>query len=78
MENAFCINQYLLKVSRLMNKDLAQNKMFNYFIIGDAKRDGKIEGKVEYTLFYHYKSLDFGITFKSKLRTKSGLLSNKT
>ena len=37
MEKLFCINQYLLKVSELMNKDLAQKKAFNYFNIGDAK-----------------------------------------
>ena len=27
----------LLKVSKLMNKDLAQNKVFNYFNTEDAK-----------------------------------------
>ena len=69
MEKAFCIKQYLLKVSKLMKKNLAQNKVFN---------SGKIEGKVEYTLFYKYKSLDFGIKFKSKLRRKPGLLSHRT
>ena len=37
VERAFCINQYLLKVYKLMNKDLAQNKVYNYFNIGDAK-----------------------------------------
>ena len=51
-----------------MKKNLAQNKVFN---------SGKIEGKVEYTLFYKYKSLDFGIKFK-ELRTKPGLLSHRT
>ena len=34
---AGCINQYLLKVSKLMNKHFAQNKVYNYFNIGDAK-----------------------------------------
>ena len=29
MEKAFCIKQYLLEVSNLMNKDLAQNNVFN-------------------------------------------------
>ena len=45
-----------------MKKNLTQNKVFN---------SGKIEGKVEYTLFYKYKSLGFSIKFK-KLRTKPG------
>ena len=76
MEKAFCINQYLLKVSKLINKDLAQSKVYNYFNIGDAKT-GKIEEKVEHTLFYKYKGLDFGIKFKNKLRTKPGLLSDR-
>ena len=36
-EKTFCINQYLLKVSKLMNKDLAKNNVGNYFNIGNAK-----------------------------------------
>ena len=36
-----------------MNKNLAQNKVYNYFNIGDAKTlAGKIEGKVGYILLY--------------------------
>ena len=47
MEKAFCIKQYLLKVSKLMNKDLAQNKVFNcnYFNIGDAETLVKLKEK---------------------------------
>ena len=37
VKKAFCIKQYLLKVSKLMNKDLAKNKVFNCFNTGDAK-----------------------------------------
>ena len=33
-----------------MNKDLAQNRVNNFFNIGDTKI-GKIEGRVEYTTF---------------------------
>ena len=77
MEKAFSINQYHLKVSKFMNKNLTQNKVYNYFNIGDVKT-GKIERKVEYNLFYKYKSLYFGIKCKNKLRTKPGLLSNRT
>ena len=36
---------------------------------------GKSEGKVEYTPFYKYKSLDFGIKFKNKLRTYKARLA---
>ena len=42
---SFCINQYLLKVSKLMNKDLVQNKVFNYFNTGDAKTLVKLKEK---------------------------------
>ena len=45
VERAFCINQYLLKVYKLMNKDLAQNKVYNYFNIGDAKTLTEINEK---------------------------------
>ena len=37
LEKSFCINQYLLKVYKSINNDLAQNKVYNYFNIGDAK-----------------------------------------
>ena len=47
-----------------MSKDLSQNKVYNYFHIGDAKT-AKVEGKVEYTFFYKNKSLGFG----KKIRT---------
>ena len=36
-EKAFCNNQYLLKVSQLMNKGLALKQGVNYFNIGDAE-----------------------------------------
>ena len=45
VEKAFCIKQYLLKVSKSVNKDLAQNKMCNYFSIGDAKTLVKLKEK---------------------------------
>ena len=46
LKKGFCINQYLLKVSRLMNKDLAQIKVYIYFnIIGDAKALVEMKGK---------------------------------
>ena len=45
VEKAFCINQYLLKVSKLMNKYLAQNKVYNYFNIGDSKTLIKLKEK---------------------------------
>ena len=50
--------------------------MSNYFNIGDAKTLIKLKEK--YGLFYKYKSLDFGIKIKNKLRTKPGLLSHRT
>ena len=53
VEEAFWINQYLLKVFKLMNKDLVQNKVYNYFNKRDTKTQekcGKIAGKIEYTL----------------------------
>ena len=59
-----------------MNKDLAQNKVFNYFNTGDAKTLVNLKEKYS-ALFYKYKSLDFGIKVK-KLRTKPGLLSRRT
>ena len=67
MEKAFCINQYLLKVSKLINKNLAQNKMHNYFNIGEAKTLVKLKEKYS-TLFYKYKSLDFGVKCKNQTR----------
>ena len=45
VEKAFCINQYFLKVSKLMNQDLAHNKVYNYFNIGDAKALVKLKKK---------------------------------
>ena len=45
MEKVFCIKQYLLKASKLMNKDLAQNKVYNHFKIGDAKTLLKLKEK---------------------------------
>ena len=39
-----------------MSKDLSQNKVYNYFHIGDAKT-AKVEGKVEYTFFTRTKAL---------------------
>ena len=45
VEKVFCINQYLFKLSKLINKDLAQNKMYNYFNIGDAKTLVKLKEK---------------------------------
>ena len=57
-----------------MNKDLAQNKVNNFFNIGDTKI-GKIEGRVEYTTF---SALILAKKIKNKLRTKSGLLSHRT
>ena len=45
VEKSFCINQHLLKVSKLINKDLAQNKVFNYFNTGDAKTLVKLKEK---------------------------------
>ena len=50
VEKAFCINQYLLKVSKLMNQDLAQNKVYNYLNIGDAKTLAKLKEK--YSIHY--------------------------
>ena len=37
VKKVFRINQYPFKVSKLMNKDLAQNKVYNYFNIAYAK-----------------------------------------
>ena len=45
VEKAFYINQYLLKLSELMNKDLAQIKGYYYFNIGDAKTPVKLKEK---------------------------------
>ena len=45
VETAFCINQYLLKVHQLMNKDLAAIKVYNYFKIGGAKTLIKLKKK---------------------------------
>ena len=50
-----------------MNKNLVQNKMYNYFDIGDAKTLVKLKEKYS-TLFYKYKRLDFGIKCKNKTR----------
>ena len=63
-ERSILHNQYLLNVSKLMNKDLSQNKVGNYFNIGDGK-----------TLVKLYKSLDFGIKFERKLRTYKARLA---
>ena len=43
-EKAFCINQYLLKVSQLMNKDFDQIKVYDCFNT-DAKTLVKLKGK---------------------------------
>ena len=45
VQKAFFIQFYLLKVSKLMNKYLALNKVFNYFDIGDAKNLVKLKEK---------------------------------
>ena len=47
VEKVFCVNQYLLKVSKLLNKDLAQNKVYNYnyFNVRDAKTLAKLKEK---------------------------------
>ena len=45
VERAFCINLYLLKVSKLMNKDLASNKGYSYFDIGDVKTVVRLKEK---------------------------------
>ena len=45
VEKSFCINQCLLRVSKLINKDLAQNKVFSYFKTGDAKTLVKLKEK---------------------------------
>ena len=43
LEKSFCIKHFLLKVLQLMNKELTQNKVFNYFNIGDAKNLVKLK-----------------------------------
>ena len=45
LEKVFWINQYFLKVSKLRNKDLSQNKMYNSFNIGDVKTVVKLKEK---------------------------------
>ena len=45
VEKAFCIKQYLLKVSKLMKKYLAQTKIYNYFNTEDFKSVVKLKKK---------------------------------
>ena len=52
-----------------MNNDFLQNKVYNYFNIGDAKALIKLKEKWSRFFFNKYKSLDFGIRFKNKIRT---------